>query len=84
MNRMFCDSPTRIGSNPTPDFGESPFPAASTPLEGLGGATDGSRASIDHSFCIYYTCNPANVKRTARELMQILHIFGQNEPPRIK
>ena len=52
-----CDSESHVLRFPNaarlqakPDFGEIPFPAASQSLEGLDGATDEFRASIDHSF----------------------------------
>jgi len=61
VNRIFCDPPTRQGSGPE-GFGGIPFPAASRPPDGLDGVTDESRASIDHSFLLYYNVYHVHVK----------------------
>ena len=61
VNRIFCDPPTQQGSGPA-GFGGIPFPAASQPPDGLDGVTDESRASIDHSFLLYYNVYSACVK----------------------
>ena len=63
-----CDSEPHVLRSPNPTglqpagFGGIPFPAASRPPDGLDGVTDEPRASIDHSFLLYYNVYSVCVK----------------------